>query len=291
MARPGTPGSLVLDTAQFPSPTCSVDIVREEIEVELEQLRDQLKRQSKLASIGQLAGSIAHEIRNPLGVIRNAVFLLRRLAQSEEPRFCEYLEVIEKETLGVEQIVNELMALCQGRAPVIVPVVLEDVLDRVWLQLAAPPSVKLKISFEEEPFVLHVDADQIDWVLRNLMSNAVQAMGQEGNIFLHARKNDNFDELFLQDTGPGVPSDMRPKIFEPLFTTKQKGTGLGLSLCKQIVEQHGGTIELLDFGPGAIFFIRLPHNSLDDQSEKSTDDEEKGHEDSDWDVRTRPKPK
>ncbi|MFZ5832797.1 MAG: sensor histidine kinase, partial [Planctomycetota bacterium] len=111
---------------------------------------------------------------------------------------------------------------------------------------------------------LYVDPAQFEQVLRNIFLNALQAMGSEGLIRISAARSPGHIDITIADTGPGVPEQVREKLFEPLVTTKSRGTGLGLAICRQIVERHQGTIDLLPQSPGATFRIRLP--STEDQA-------------------------
>ena len=109
------------------------------------------------------------------------------------------------------------------------------------------------------PFLVDADAGQLRQVLTNLMSNSAEAMQQQGQITVEAQRDDGFDVVTLTDDGPGIPESLRARVFEPLVTTKVKGTGLGLPICLQIVERHGGSIEVVGGGKqGAVLRLRLP---------------------------------
>lgn len=233
---------------------------KERAQAELERLRAQVVRQTQLATIGQLSASIAHELRNPLGVIRNAAYLLGRKAPKEEDRLRKYLTIIEEETAAADQIITELMAMTRGQAPRKEPVELRRLVQDALGRMRLPESVRWRSECLPDPFVVHADPSQLGQVIRNLFVNSVQAMGGSGEITLAARRNDAFDEITVADTGPGIPPDVRRQVFEPLFTTKSKGTGMGLAICRQIVERHGGTLEALDNDGGAVFHIRLPRS-------------------------------
>lgn len=230
----------------------------ERVAAELQKVRDRLVRQTQLATIGQVSASIAHELRNPLGVIRNAVFLLRRKLKMPNEPWTKYLRIIEEETATADQIISDLMAMTRGKTPNKGLVSLEEIVNRARARCPTSDGVLWQFDYQSTPMLLHVDPGQIEQVLRNLFSNAIQAMKSKGTITLSASSDDGFDQVVLSDTGPGVPEEQREHIFEPLYTTKAKGTGLGLTICHQIITQHGGTLELLDEGQGATFCIRLP---------------------------------
>ncbi len=234
---------------------------KERIEAELGRLRERLVRQTQLATIGQLSASIAHDLRNPLGVIRNAAFLLKRKVSKDDARLQEYLKIIDDETSSADQIIGALMAMTRGEAPKKEPVELCRLVKDALSRMSIPDTVRWHSECHPDPFVVHADPTQLVQVVRNLFLNSVQAMEGAGTITVTTGRDGRFDEITVADTGPGIPPEVRRQIFEPLFTTKVKGTGLGLAISRQIVERHGGTLEALDSQGGAVFHIRLPRES------------------------------
>ena len=118
---------------------------------------------------------------------------------------------------------------------------------------------QLHLDGQKAPFLVHADPVQLRRVLGNLMGNAAESMGGTGDIHVEARRDGAFDTILVRDNGPGVSPEIRDTLFEPLVSTRQKGTGLGLAVCRQIIERHGGTIDLLPSdAAGAAFLIRLP---------------------------------
>jgi PAS domain S-box-containing protein len=229
------------------------------VEAELNKVRDVLVRQTRLATVGQLSASIAHELRNPLGAIRNTLFLIRRKTCPEASQCRHYLEIIEGEVVAASQIITECTALSQGKPPAKSPVALAAIVAKARAQVDALNAIQWHCVFTPEPFVVHADAAQLEQVFRNLFFNAIQAMGGSGAITVEAMRSQQYDDILVGDSGPGIPVELRDQVFEPLVTTKTGGTGLGLSICRQIIEQHGGAIELLvSDKPGTIFQIRLP---------------------------------
>jgi len=231
---------------------------KERAETELEKARDRLVRQTRLATIGQVSASIAHELRNPLGVVRNAAFYLKGQVPDTERKWQEYLEVIERETASAGQIISELVAMTQGKEPQRKAVDLSVLVAKARFRLAPPETVHWQETYRPDPFVIDVDGGLWEQVLRNLMINSIQAVKEAGEITIEATRSDRYDQILFFDNGPGIPAERRRAIFEPLFTDKQKGTGLGLTICQQIVQRHGGTIEVVDSERGAAFCIRLP---------------------------------
>lgn len=234
---------------------------KDRVATELARVREQLVRQTQLATIGQLTGSIAHELRNPLGVIRNAAFLLNRKLPERDRSLHPYLKIIEKEVTGADQIITELMAMTRGEAPKKSAVDLRLLFDAAQERLGSVTDMQWHYEADEEPFTILVDPSQGEQVLRNLFSNAVQAQEGTGWVRVTGRREGASDVITVSDHGPGIPDSLRQEIFEPLFTTKAKGTGLGLAICRQIAERHGGTLETLPSKEGAVFQWRLPHTA------------------------------
>ena len=229
---------------------------------EFKGLLDQIVQSEKLAEVGRLSAGIAHEINNPLAVISyGAQLLSREEGLSDFQR--EMVERIDGETERLKALTGGL--LCFSRASESVrrwtgaAEVVEDVLRLVNYEIARNRHRIIK-EFLEAPLIC-ADSNKLKQVLLNLMMNAFQAMGREGELRLGLRPWQDGVELRLRDSGPGIPPALREKIFEPFFTTKAEGqgTGLGLYICRKIVQEHGGEL-LLESPPegGCAFLIRLP---------------------------------
>ena len=232
---------------------------RRQIEFELDRMKDELVRQTRLATIGQVAASIAHELRNPLGVIRNAVFYLRRRVPPDEPKWIEYFDIIDQEICRADITINDLLEMSQAKEPVKEAVNLAEVVRDSFGYVRPNEDVRLRLVVDPDPFMVDADAGQLRQVVTNLMSNSVEALQGAGRITVEARHDDGFDVITVGDDGRGVAESLRERIFEPLVTTKVKGTGLGLPICRQIAKRHGGTIECVPSGErGATFRLRLP---------------------------------
>jgi signal transduction histidine kinase len=246
---------------------------------ELRETQEQLILQEKLALLGRLAGSVAHELRNPLGVINNAVYYLRLVQPQAEARVEEYLDILEAESRHADQIITDLVDYSRSITVEAEAVSLAELVRETLKRYPVPENVQVTLDLPENLPKLFVDLPQIVQVLGNLVVNACQALEPAGGrvTISGAEKVESSapgDEppeppeprqvgrwllVTVKDTGPGIPPENLPKLFEPLFTTKLRGIGLGLPVSRKLVEAHGGTLEATSqVGQGANFILRLP---------------------------------
>lgn len=230
---------------------------------ELRDAQDRLVRQERLAVLGQLAGSVSHELRNPLGVISNAVYYLSLAQPTAEPKIKEYLEIIQSETRIADKIVADLLNYARFKSAESEPVSVENLISRTLERYPVPVNVEVTLKIAPTLPLVWVDASQVMRVLGNLLVNAYQAMEFRGAVVLRAQflSESGLVSVAVEDTGAGIPPENLTKIFEPLFTTKARGIGLGLAICKNLVESNGGRIEVTsEVGRGSTFTIYLPVN-------------------------------
>ncbi|MGH7668754.1 MAG: sensor histidine kinase, partial [Gemmatimonadaceae bacterium] len=227
---------------------------------ELRDAQAELVKQERLATLGQLSSSVGHELRNPLGVMANAVYFLDATIASPHPKTTEYLGILRQQIALSEKIVSDLLDFARVKQPqrevVAIRALIGDQLQRVTL----PDSVHLDRDGVSTCEVL-VDPVQIGQVLLNLLTNAVQAMEETGGtLALRTTAATNGTvRLVVRDTGPGITAEHLPKIFEPLFTTKARGIGLGLSVSRSLAQANGGDISVVSHpGDGATFTLELP---------------------------------
>ena len=231
---------------------------------ELREAQEQLIRSEKLAAIGQLASGVGHELRNPLGAIKNAAFYVRRkVARTDlpttEPRVPEFLDIIDGEVNAANKVITDLLGFSRVAKPTVSPANLADIIDDTLKLTPLPENIELARDIDENLPRVMVDADQIRQVFGNIILNAQQAMADGGRLDIRARSNGEFMEVAFADTGSGIPETEINKIFDPLFTTKAKGIGLGLSVSKSILERHGGDIRVdSEVGKGTTFTMSLP---------------------------------
>lgn len=239
----------------------------EELEATNEELmgaQEQLIRSEKLAAIGQLAGGVGHELRNPLGAIKNAVYYVRRkVAKSElaqkEPRVLEFINIMDEEISSSNKIISDLLGFSRVGKPSVLPVRIEKVIEDALSQVTIPENIELTEQLDSDLTEVEIDPDQIQQVLVNMIVNAVQAMPEGGKLTVGAKENGKLLNLEITDTGCGIPQESVDKIFEPLFTTRAKGIGLGLAVSKSIIDRHGGHVEVKSkVGKGTTFNIKLP---------------------------------
>ena len=238
-----------------------------ELAIMLETYRDDLltknRTAERLATIGQFAAGIGHELRNPLGVVESSAYLVtRRLEQLNfaDPGVTRHMEKITTEVQRSGRTISDLLELARSKP------LKRRIVDCRQFVLEAVPAAHLaatvEVVVEVPPGVpLDADPDQLTRVLTNLCINASQAMSAKGHIWIDAWRERTATILRVRDDGPGIPSNLREQIFEALFTTKAKGSGLGLALCRRITEAHGGTVALEPSEQGAAFRVVVPDAS------------------------------
>jgi len=229
------------------------------------ETQEQLIRSEKLAAIGQLASGVGHELRNPLGAIKNAGFYIRRRVTntdipSTEPRVIEFLDIIDEEVNSANKVITDLLGFSRVAKPTVAPANIAGIIEDALRYTPVPENIKLTKDINNGLPMVMVDGEQIKQVFLNITLNALQAMGEKGGrLDIRARDKGKFVEVEFIDSGGGIPDQIKDKIFDPLFTTKAKGVGLGLSVCKTIMERHEGDIKVKSqVGQGTTFTISLP---------------------------------
>jgi PAS domain S-box-containing protein len=236
------------------------------------ETQEQLIRSERLAAIGQLASGVGHELRNPLGAIKNAGFYIRRrLANTDlpntEPKVMEFLDLIDEEVNSANKVITDLLGFSRVAKPTVAPVSIAGVIEDALRDTPLPENVELIKEINNNLPMVMVDADQIRQVILNIAINAIQAMPEGGRLDIRASSKGKFVEVEFADTGGGIPEDIKNKIFDPLFTTKAKGVGLGLSVCKSILERHEGDIRVKSQeGKGTTFTLSLPAKKIPEGS-------------------------
>ena len=219
-----------------------------------------MARQEKLAMLGQLAGGVGHELRNPLGAIKNAVYFLKMVLEEPEKDIKEALDVLDKEVEISESIINSLLGFARPKAPLLQKADINHIIQEVFSRLKVPENVDVVKNLDETLPSILVDPDQLTHVFGNILLNAIQAMGEGGQLIIKTEVLDpGWITISISDTGTGISKGNLKKLFEPLYTTKAKGIGLGLAISKIIVEGHEGEINVQSkIGKGSTFMVRLP---------------------------------
>ncbi|MDD5332843.1 MAG: PAS domain S-box protein [Rhodoferax sp.] len=231
---------------------------------QLLQAQDELLRKEKLAVLGQVAGSVGHELRNPLGVMSNAVYFLQTVLTGADDSVKEYLNIIRSEIADSERIVSDLLDSVRTKPPQPETVGVVEMIEQTLGKLTLPSSVTVTLDIPEKLAPLRVDAMQIQQVLRNLIGNALEAMPQGGTLELGATENRPAGSVAIsvRDSGTGMTPEVLAKLFQPLFTTKARGIGLGLVVVKNLVQANGGSVQVASVaGKGSLFTVTLPSDS------------------------------
>ncbi len=236
----------------------------------LQKAQDDLISSERLAAIGELAGIVAHEVRNPLGVLFNSVASLRRLVREDVGHTTRVdaetiLSIMTEETDRLNAIVTDLLEYARPSAvrteEASLGALVRDAADAV-MQLPEAVRVDLQLDLARDLPLVQIDARLVRQALLNLLVNALQAMPCGGTLAVRTRvehrDDGSFARIDVSDTGAGIPPSARDRVLEPFFTTKATGAGLGLPLVKRVVEAHRGELALESDKTGTTFTVRLP---------------------------------
>lgn len=219
---------------------------------------DRLRRVERLATIGQIAAGIGHDLRNPLGVIQSSMYLVRRRT-GDEPKVMRHIERIEKQVDLCDDIIRNLLELARNQPPRRESIEIIELFRRVLEAAHVPDRITIEQTIEDG-LVIKADGGLLRQALVNLVNNAIQAHnGDSGTIYLTATRVEGDVMFEVADDGPGFDAETITRVFEPLVTTRKSGTGLGLALVKGVAERHGGTVEAANRPEGgAAVRLRLP---------------------------------
>ena len=238
---------------------------------ELEEAQRELVRSERLAAIGQLTGTVSHELRNPLGTIRSSFAIVGNHLQTSHGPVARALERIERNIDRCVTIIDELLAYTRVRDVHLEPVVIDEWLTDLVIDEDVPHSISVVLDCQSDATVL-MDRERLRRAILNLLENAWQACTEsehecpQATVAIATRAVADALVLRVSDNGPGIPEDIRERIFDPLFSTKSFGVGLGLPLVRQIVEQHGGEIEVdTVLEEGTTITLTLPLSPVSDE--------------------------
>lgn len=243
----------------------SLFAAKEELELELSNMKESAVQEDVHAMLGKLAAGVAHEIRNPLTSIRGFVQLLKPYLSDLGKG--EYVQILLSEIDRASEIINEFLVSSKPEKQAVHQVAAATLLREIVLLCQSEATLKgcvIELDSLEPNLFLNVNPKEIKQVLLNMIQNAFDAIQESvnrnrGRVRIHAKKNENSVIIAVSDNGKGMEPAVSAKVFEPFFTTKSHGTGLGMSVCRRIIEERGGRIEVESrTGVGSTFSIMLP---------------------------------
>jgi signal transduction histidine kinase len=226
--------------------------------VELAGAQRALVSRERLAALGELAAQVAHEVRNPLGAIFNALSLLRPLL-ANVPEGTDIRTILEEEAARINAIVSQLLEFARPTSPSLRPEQIVPVVDDAIEALhGALPGRHVRVEAERDLPPARLDVRMMRQALLNLLTNAAQSGDADSPIHVRVSRDRDTLRIDVVDFGPGIAPEALARIFEPFFTTKAMGTGLGLSVVKRVVEEHGGEVHVTSREGSTVFTIALP---------------------------------
>ena len=235
------------------------DITKEKVLYErLVESTEKLMKHERFTAVGEITSRLAHDLRSYLTVIKSSIDLIKIKTQSsEDTTLTKYLDQIDNARMGISYQIDGVLGFVKVRSLDVEQASLLKIIKSAIVSLTKPD--KINIVLPQNDLITSCDPKQLEIVIINLLTNAIQSMDNVGQIQIRIQNNEEHVLIEVEDSGSGIPADILPRIFEPLFTTKQTGTGLGLLSCRNIVEQHQGTISVQStVGKGTIFKISLP---------------------------------
>ncbi|MDR1993774.1 MAG: PAS domain S-box protein [Nitrososphaerota archaeon] len=233
-----------------------------------EQRAQQLQGSERLAAIGQTAGMVGHDIRNPLQAITSDMYLIseevKTMADGESKQaIMESIDSVDQNLAYINKIVSDLQDYTRPLRPNIQNANLSELILSTLLTISVPKDIKVALDIKQVSIPIKTDTNYIRRILTNLVTNAIQAMHEEGELTVKANMEDDVVMISVYDTGPGIPDEARGKMFTPLFTTKSKGQGLGLAVVKRLVDALNGNIRFESAeGSGTRFTVELPQTKI-----------------------------
>ena len=228
----------------------------------LKEAQERLVKAERLAAIGETAAMVGHDLRNPLQVIVNTLYMGRKklieLGYPERQEVEELCETIKQQTEYMDKIVSDLQEYARPIKPRYVPTTLRQLINDAFSTVSVPKNVEILVQVEDGLKIV-ADPQLLKRAFANIVTNALQAMPEGGKLTIKASRTEEETSVSFEDSGIGIPEENLPKLFHPLFTTKAKGQGFGLPVCKRIVEAHNGRITVRSrVGEGSTFTVRIP---------------------------------
>ncbi len=218
------------------------------------------QQSDRLAAIGQVAGGIAHELRNPLNVIQTSVYYLLNVSQLSPEKLDDHLHRIERQVGLANRVITALTDFARLPIPLMRVVDIANCMQEILETTMLPQSIAVAIDIAPDAVILRGDTEQLKIVFGNLIRNAGDAMPNGGQLNIRTRRKDSsYVEIDVADTGFGIRADDLERIMEPLYSTKTRGIGLGLAITRAIVDKHGGQLRVTsELGRGTLFKVTLP---------------------------------
>ncbi len=239
----------------------SNQVLEQRVEERTRELKDataKLVKNERLATMGQMASVISHEIRNPLTVISNATRLIKMLVQTPNPKVDKQIGIIESEIKQANSIISEVLGYVRSREPILSKIEVNSYIHDILTSYPFAAGIKLVERLEMMSVYVKIDTEELKQAIRNLLANAVEAMQNQGTLTVGVKTGNKVVCIYVADTGPGVAENLRNKIFAPFFTTKARGTGLGLAVVGKAVNRHRGKLFISsEEGKGSCFQIYL----------------------------------
>lgn len=234
---------------------------------ELKEAQEELLRKNRLATLGQLTATVSHELRNPLGAMRPSLYIINKRIDQKDDKVCQAMKRVERNIVRCDHIVDELLDFTRIQNLNLLPIPIDAWLGSILDELPVPAGITLVRELNLPALSAMLDQDRLRRAVINVYDNANQAMleeemteqGKKSTLTVSTRQGEDRVEILFTDNGPGMVPDVQKKIFEPLYSTKNFGVGLGLPTVKQIMEQHGGGIEVeTETGLGTTMVLWLP---------------------------------
>ena len=213
---------------------------------ELRTALNELIKKERLAAIGQMASVVSHEIKNPLAVIKNAVYLLKaRLGANMDVKMAKNFKVIDEEITQANGIIEEILGYARTRDQILTTIDLSLYAREILSSYPVPENIQLTTYFYTDDIPVTIDTEEMKQALRNVIANSIEVMPEGGMLVVKTKLlKDGKASLSITDSGPGIPADLQEKIFTPFFTTKARGTGLGLAVVKKVCTRNNVEFKL-----------------------------------------------
>jgi len=233
-----------------------LELKKHYLEKQVELKTEELLKSQKMAIIGELTSRLAHDLRNPISVIKTAHSIMKEKPKMDVEKRLQYNGRIDRSIQRIVHLVNDVLGYVRVSDLEMNETSILSLVESSIDAIDTPD--KIKITKPTNDFQIRCDFRKLEAVFANVLTNSIQAIEDEGEIIMRLTDHDDSIQFEIEDTGTGIAKSIIPKIFEPLFTTKNSGTGLGLAICKTIIEQHGGSISVKS-NP-TTFTIIIPKN-------------------------------